>query len=124
MFNPLDHPGLPPDRQLRSWRELNVDPIDPRAADPYTRCRIITLNGIEVEAILFSHNFSRVCADPDIRRALAEIRYIEAQDGEKPPSERVIDAHRAAYGDEYRVESEGPHPGGPPADGGTACLRT
>jgi hypothetical protein len=30
--------------------------------------------------------------------------------GEKPPSERVIDAHREMFGSEYRLESEGPHP--------------
>ncbi|HEY0699385.1 MAG TPA: hypothetical protein VGD43_16420, partial [Micromonospora sp.] len=30
--------------------------------------------------------------------------------GEKPASERVIDEHRAKFGDEYRIETEGPHP--------------
>jgi hypothetical protein len=30
--------------------------------------------------------------------------------GEKPPSERVIEMHREKFGDEYRVETEGPHP--------------
>ncbi|MCE0447136.1 hypothetical protein LT493_30290 [Streptomyces tricolor] len=47
-FNPLEQRGIPLDRQLRSWRELNVQPIDPDRCDPYTRCRIITMNGIEV----------------------------------------------------------------------------
>ena len=51
MFNPLEHKGIPLDEQLRNWRELNVEPIDPEPVDPYTRCRIITMNGIEVEAI-------------------------------------------------------------------------
>jgi PAS domain-containing protein len=30
--------------------------------------------------------------------------------GERPPSERVIDAHREMFGAEYRLETEGPHP--------------
>jgi len=30
--------------------------------------------------------------------------------GEQPPSELVIEAHRAQFGDEYRIETEGPHP--------------
>jgi hypothetical protein len=30
--------------------------------------------------------------------------------GEKPPSERVIDEHLELFGDEYRLETEGPHP--------------
>ena len=34
MFNPLDHQGIPLEKQVRRRRELNVDPIDPRAADP------------------------------------------------------------------------------------------
>lgn len=79
MFNPLEHKGLALDRQIRNWRELNVKPIDPDRADPYTRCRIIAMNGIEVEAVLFDHHFARVCPDPDVRRQLAYLRYIESQ---------------------------------------------
>ncbi|HEX8629098.1 MAG TPA: hypothetical protein VF755_13095 [Catenuloplanes sp.] len=79
MFNPLDHKGLPLDQQIRNWRELNVEPIDPEAVDPYTRCRIITMNGIEVEANLFSHQFARNCPDDEVRRKLAFTRYVENQ---------------------------------------------
>lgn len=78
-FNPLEHRGIPLDEQIRNWSELDVAPIDPDEADPYTRCRIITMNGIEVEAIFFSHHFARICPDPDIRRLLAEVRYTEQQ---------------------------------------------
>jgi hypothetical protein len=79
VFNPLEHGGLALERQIRNWRELDVTPIDPDLADPYTRCRIITLNGIEVEAVLFDHHFARVCPDPDVRRELAYTRYVESQ---------------------------------------------
>jgi hypothetical protein len=79
MFNPLDHKGMPLDQQLRNWRELDVEPIDPEAVDPYTRCRIITMNGIEVEAIMFSHQFARVCPDVDVKRQLAYTRFVESQ---------------------------------------------
>ena len=79
VFNPLEHKGIALDKQIRNWRELNVEPIDAEAVDPYTRCRIITMNGIEVEAILFSHQFARHCPDPDVKRQLAEVRYIEHQ---------------------------------------------
>lgn len=78
-FNPLRERGIPLDRQLRNWRELDVVPIDPDHADPYTRCRVITMNGIEVEAVLFSHQFARHCPDPAVRQRLAEVRFIEAQ---------------------------------------------
>ncbi|MFI5914439.1 hypothetical protein [Dactylosporangium sp. NPDC051541] len=79
MFNPLDHKGIPLQDQIRSWRELNVEPVDPEAVDPYTRCRIITMNGIEAEAIMFSHQFARVCPDPQVKQLLAYSRYVESQ---------------------------------------------
>ncbi|HEV7931469.1 MAG TPA: hypothetical protein VGP70_03995 [Actinomadura sp.] len=78
-FNPLEHRGIPLDEQVRNWRELNVTPVDPDLGDPYTKCRIIAMNGIEVEAIFFGHHFNRMCPDQDARRLLAEIRYIEQQ---------------------------------------------
>jgi len=78
-FNPLQERGIPLDKQLRNWRELNVMPTDPDHADPYTRCRIITMNGIEVESIMFSHHLARHCPDIEVKRQLAQTRYIEAQ---------------------------------------------
>ena len=78
-FNPLEQRGIPLDRQLRNWRELDVAPIDPDRCDPYTRCRIITMNGIETEAIFFSHQLARHCPDPEVKQQLASTRYIEAQ---------------------------------------------
>ena len=30
--------------------------------------------------------------------------------GQQPPSEQVIEMHREQFGDEYRIETEGPHP--------------
>ncbi|WP_433501357.1 hypothetical protein ACQP1K_14160 [Sphaerimonospora sp. CA-214678] len=78
-FNPLEERGIPLDRQLRDWRELDVTPIDPDHADPYTRCRIITMNGIEIEAIMFNRHLARHCPDLEDRQQLAETRFIEAQ---------------------------------------------
>ncbi|MET7905049.1 hypothetical protein ABZS86_27730 [Streptomyces sp. NPDC005355] len=78
-FNPMEQRGIPLDRQLRTWRELDVAPIDPDHCDPYTRCRIIAMNGIEVEAILFSHQMARHCQDQEVKGQLARTRYIEAQ---------------------------------------------
>ncbi|MFI7420803.1 hypothetical protein [Nonomuraea sp. NPDC049684] len=78
-FDPLQERGIPLDEQLRDWRELNTSPIDPDHADPYTRCRIITMNGIETEAVLFSHQLARHCTDLELKRQLARVRHIEAQ---------------------------------------------
>lgn len=37
------------------------------------------MNGIEIEALLFSHNFARICPDMEVKHKLAEIRYLEQQ---------------------------------------------
>jgi hypothetical protein len=79
VFNPLDHKGIPLDRQIRNWRELNVTPIDPEAVDPYTRCRIIAMNGVETEAVMCDHQFTRFCADDEVRRQLSYLGYVEGQ---------------------------------------------
>lgn len=78
-FNPLAEKGIPLDRQVRNWRELNVAPVDPDDTDPYTKCRIITMNGIEVEAVLFSHHLNRSCPDREVKEQLARTRYVEQQ---------------------------------------------
>ena len=76
-FNPLEQTGVPVAEQFRSWRELNVDPVDIEGGDPYTRCRIVVMNGIEVESIMFSHQFARHTDNPEVKRALALSRRAE-----------------------------------------------
>jgi hypothetical protein len=76
-FNPLEQKGVPVDEQFRSWRELNVDPVDIEGGDPYTRCRIVVMNGIEVESIMFSHQFARHTDNPEVKQALALSRRAE-----------------------------------------------
>ena len=57
-FNPLDEQGLPLEDQFRNWNDLNVEPYDKDKVDPYTRTRVILMNGVEVESIIFSHQFA------------------------------------------------------------------
>lgn len=78
-FNPLTEQGIPLDRQLRTWSELSVEPYDTRTVDPYTRCRVIVMNGAEMESVWFGHQFTRHCTDMDLKRQLAMTRRIEAQ---------------------------------------------
>jgi hypothetical protein len=78
-FNPLEQTGIPVDEQFRNWSELNVTPFDKHTVDPYTRTRVILMNGTEVESILFSHQFARHTDNPELKRALAMGRRVEAQ---------------------------------------------
>lgn len=78
-FNPLTEKGIPIDQQFRNWSELNVQPYTSSSVHPYTRTRVITMNGIETESIFFSHQFARHTPDPDIRNYLALTRRVEQQ---------------------------------------------
>ncbi|NLX03542.1 MAG: hypothetical protein GXY33_00195 [Phycisphaerae bacterium] len=78
-FNPFDEKGIPLEQQLRSWSELNVKPYDKNSVHPYTRCRIITLNGAEFESQWFLHQFARHTGDLETRRKLALARRMEQQ---------------------------------------------
>lgn len=78
-FNPLRERGIPIEKQFRNWSELNVKPYDKAKVHPFSRCRGIVMNGIEVEAVMFSHNMARHTADPKIKQQLALVRRAEAQ---------------------------------------------
>lgn len=78
-FNPFNERGIPLEKQLRPWSELNVKPYDKNEVHPYTRARIILMNGVEVEGAIFSHQFARNCSDPELKKQLAMTRRVEQQ---------------------------------------------
>ncbi|HEY8423266.1 MAG TPA: hypothetical protein VIL23_00720 [Clostridia bacterium] len=79
MFKPFDQKPKKIEQYFMDWQTLYPMPYDKKTVDPYTKVRIILMNGIEVEAALFSHQFQRHCADNDLRRELAMTRRIEQQ---------------------------------------------
>jgi hypothetical protein len=78
-FNPLEEKGTPIEQQIHSWSEMNVEPYDKNTVHPYTRARIILMNGIEAEAVVFGHQFNRHTDDVDLKKSLAMSRRIEQQ---------------------------------------------
>jgi hypothetical protein len=67
--------GTPLERQRFTWRDMVRPPISKLDDDAWTRVRIILMNGIESEALRFSHMASRM--NQDLQRPLAEIRRAE-----------------------------------------------
>jgi rubrerythrin len=67
--------GTPLNQQRFTWRELAGKPISKLDDDAFTRVRVILMNGIENEALRFSHAAARF--NLDLRRPLAEIRRVE-----------------------------------------------
>ena len=100
-MNPfLEKPGRI-ENTLQNWKELYPKVYDKREVDPYTKTRIILMNGTEFEANWFSHQFARHVDDNDLRRDLALARYQEKQQQLKigllkPANETVLE-HTIGY---------------------------
>ena len=73
-FNPFKEKGTPPEEQFKSWEQMNVQPYDKNQVHPYTRCRIITINGALFEGVWFGHQHARHCTDLDTKRKSAMMR--------------------------------------------------
>lgn len=100
-MNPFDIKSKSIDDYYVSMPKLTSKAYDKETADPYSKLRIILMNGTEFEAINFSHRFSRTCDNNDIRRALAAIRRGEAQQQKrisslKPQNENILE-HTIGY---------------------------
>jgi hypothetical protein len=67
--------GLPIEKQTFTWKDLVRTPYCKLTDDAFTRVRVILMNGIESEAIRFSHACARMNAD--LQAPLARIRRVE-----------------------------------------------
>ncbi|MFC8436504.1 hypothetical protein [Streptomyces sp. NPDC057253] len=78
-FNPLEHPGIPLDRQSQRQvpRAARPDAVDD--GDPFTRCRVMTMHAIETEAALFDEELVRSCGDPKATGILTRLHDIEGR---------------------------------------------
>jgi hypothetical protein len=71
----LQDRGTPIDRQIFTWKDLVQLPYRKLVDDAFTRVRVILMNGIESEALRFSHACARMNAD--LQEPLARVRRIE-----------------------------------------------
>lgn len=78
-FNPLEEKGMPMEKQFKTWDEVNTKPYNKDTVHPYTRTRGILMNGIEVAATMFLHEFARHTGDLELKKTLALSRRVEQQ---------------------------------------------
>ena len=78
-MNPFAHRPSPIIEGYKNFKELYPKPYNKNDVDPYTKTRIILMNGTEFEANWFSHQFARHVQNNDLRRELALSRYAEKQ---------------------------------------------
>jgi len=95
-MNPFEQKARPADQIYRDWQTIYPKPYDKNETDPYTKTRIILMNGTEYEAVWFSHQFHRNCPNNDLRRELAVLRRTEQQQQKrisclKPIDESVLE---------------------------------
>lgn len=79
-----------------NWEKLSVKPYNKNKADPYTKTRVILMNGTEFESNWFLHQFARHCNDNDLRREIAIVRNQEQQQQKrisalKPINENILE---------------------------------
>jgi rubrerythrin len=74
-LNLLRDRGTPVDRQRFTWRDLVQPPYSKLDDDAFTRVRVILMNGIESEALRFSHACARM--NGELQASLARVRRIE-----------------------------------------------
>lgn len=78
-MNPFEEKPMDIEKSLRNWCEIYPKAYNKYKVNPYTKARIILMNGTEFEANWFSHQFSRNCNNNDLRREIALTRRIEKQ---------------------------------------------
>ncbi len=94
---------LPKDSKISyaNWTALAVKPYDKNTTDPYTKTRVILMNGTEFESNWFLHQFNRHCLNNEVRRVLAQVRRQEQQQQKrisalKPLDESILE-HTIGY---------------------------
>jgi rubrerythrin len=78
-FRPFELEATPLEDGIRNWDQLVPEPYDKKTVDAYSRCRVILMNGIEVNATMMSHNIARMTADDEVKRQMAMIRRADSQ---------------------------------------------
>ncbi len=95
-FNPFEERPMCMEQTFMDWKKLYPGSYDKTETNPYTKTRIVLMNGTEFEAQWFSRNFSRRCPDNDLRRELALLRRVEQQQQKrisclKPKDESILE---------------------------------
>ena len=95
-MNPFKELPKNPTIKYYNWKGLALKPYDKNVASPYTKTRVILMNGTEFESNMFLHQLNRHCLNNDIRRIAAEVRRSEQQQqkrisGLKPINETILE---------------------------------
>ena len=100
-MNPFKEKPLSILSSFQNWKQLYPKAYNKYEVDPYTKTRIILMNGTEFEANWFSHQLARHTTNNDLRREISVTRSVEKQQQIKisllkPTNESALE-HTIAY---------------------------
>lgn len=95
-MNPFELKTKDIEDYFMDWSKMYPKPYNKKTTSPFTKVRIILLNGTEFESNWFLHQFARNCNDNDLRREIALVRNQEQQQQKrisclKPLNENVLE---------------------------------
>ena len=95
-MNPINVTTKDIDSYFVSLKKAYSRPYNKKTTDPYTKTRVILMNGTEYESVWFMHQFARHCDIPEVLDALAIVRKQEQQQQKrisslKPINESILE---------------------------------
>ena len=95
-MNPINNDTKDINLYFVSLKKSYPKPYNKKTADPYTKTRVILMNGTEYESVWFMHQFARHCDIPEVLDALAIVRKQEQQQQKriaclKPINESILE---------------------------------
>ena len=95
-MNPLQYTTKEVDNYFLSFDKMYPKAYNKKTTNPYTKTRVILLNGTEYESVWFLHQFARHIDNDEIKRAIAVVRKQEQQQQKriaclKPLNESILE---------------------------------
>lgn len=95
-MNPFNEKSKTLDKNFIPMKKMYPKSYNKERTSPYTKTRVILMNGTEYESAWFMHQFARHCDEPEILAALATVRRQEQQQQKrisclKPLNESILE---------------------------------
>jgi hypothetical protein len=95
-MNPIKYETKDIESYYINIKKMYPKPYNKNTTDPYTKTRVILLNGTEFESVWFMHQFARHCDNDEILAALVTVRKQEQQQQKrisclKPINESILE---------------------------------
>ncbi len=91
MINPFEEKSKSLRENYMNWDKMYPKSYDKNTTSPFTKVRVILMNGTEYESTWFLHNFARHCDDYQLKQVLANVRRQEQQQQKRISNLKPID---------------------------------